>query len=134
MKAYKVLFKNGHFIEKNTNKRIMLANNGEFIITGEDMQFADKDEKLRTLDLMEPAAKLDAVHKKFGPDKVIQLLTVGTILFFRIGNSKRLANEKTMEYFFKCTLLEDLYMYKIATRAQTVFISTSNRLESRRNG
>jgi hypothetical protein len=123
MKAYKVIFSNGQFLEKGTNKRILLANNGEFILTGEEHFFADKDEKLRTPDLMEPDAKLDFVQKKFGKDKVLKLLPSGTILFFRLGNSKRLSGEKTMEYFFKCTLLEDLYMYKIGTRAQSVYDS-----------
>lgn len=47
MKAYKVIFKHGHFIDLETQKRVIPIEEGEYIIAAGDSFFVEEDVKLK---------------------------------------------------------------------------------------
>lgn len=116
MKAFKVIFQRGHFVDIITGNRIIPVPGEEYIITANADAFSEEDEKFRNIKPLSKANKLTWVEKDFGSRGYIKLLDAGTNLFFRVGNSKKLTGEKSQQYIFTCALQEDLYIYKLNKR------------------
>lgn len=120
MKAYKVIYKHGHFIDSETNQRLIPVHNAEYIITASDDAFEHVDTKLELKDILDETGKADWVSMGYGANH-IKLLKASTQLAFRIGNSKRAKGEDSMQYIFACTLLEDLYLYLLKDKTKSEY-------------
>lgn len=116
MKAFRVEYRNGHFIDTETKKRIIPIPGSFYTITGKDEVFATEDEKLELKESKSTEVKRDWAIKKYGEGNVIQLLPAGKKLYFRVGNSKVVKGDSRFDYRFSCILLEDLYLYKLKGR------------------
>ena len=113
MKGFKAIYKHGHFIDVETNKRLIPVQGEEYTITAKESAFKteDKDIKLMLPDSLNSLAKENWINKKYGDGNYIQILSANEQLFFRVGISKRDARDESHEYIFLCTLKEDLYLY-----------------------
>lgn len=113
MKAFRVEYRNGHFIDTETKKRIIPIPGAFYTITGKDEAFASEDEKLGLAESKSPDEKREWVLKSYGEGNVVKLLPAGKKLYFRVGNSKVVKGDLGKDYRFSCLLLEDLYLYKL---------------------
>jgi len=111
MKAFKVVFKHGHFIEVNTNKRILPRQGGEFIITANEEDFERFDYKIATREPLDIGVQAKTVFAKYGEQNVIKIRNRGEKLVFVISNSQRVPGDESRKYVLVCHLLEDLYVY-----------------------
>ncbi len=111
MKAYKVIYKHGHFIDVETQTRLIPVQDAEYTISAPDNAFKTEDAKLTVADALNRETKAKWVEKKYGIGKFIKILGENEQLFFRVGNSKRIEGDENHQYIFLCTLKEDLYMY-----------------------
>lgn len=116
MKAFKVVYQHGHFIDSETEQRLIPVQGAEYTITADDRAFKKEDSKLITASPRNPKEKEQWALKEFGEGNYGKILNSGTQLFFRIGNSKRVEGDESRQYIFVCTILEDLYLYKIKSR------------------
>lgn len=111
MKAFSVKFLNGHFIDQDTEKRIILVQNGIYTISANDSAFVEEDEKLIIAAGLEKELKAKEIQEKHKNTDTIIFLPANTELLFRIGNSKSLKGDQSYAHFLTCILLEDLYIY-----------------------
>lgn len=116
MKAFKVTFQHGHFIDSETGQRLIPVQGAEYHISADSNAFKAEDVKLKVAEPLNPADKLEWAKEEFGSGNFFKILSAGTPLFFRIGNSKRVEGDESREYIFTCIILEDLYMHKIKSR------------------
>jgi hypothetical protein len=112
MKAFKVKYYHGHFIDLASGKRILPSQGKEYIIIAEEDAFKAQDEKLQKEIPKNSTDKAEWIAGKYQGKQATKLLDSGTKLFYRVGNSKRVDGEESLEYLFSCELLEDLYAYK----------------------
>lgn len=111
MKAFKVVFQHGQFIDLETQKRIIPVQGAEYVISADSDSFTTDDVKL---EMEKPLSDIDKARwadNKFGKGNYVKILNAGEQLFFRIGNSKQVQGDESQEYIFLCTLLEDLYLF-----------------------
>lgn len=120
MKAFKVIYQHGHFIDKDTNQRVIPVQGGEFIITASTESFTTEDSKLVMDPPLTSAQKAEWASKKLG-NKCIKMMNAGEKLFFRVGNSRIVKGDENRQYIFSCQLLEDLYLYCIKFQDGTKF-------------
>jgi hypothetical protein len=113
MKAFKVKYDHGHFIDQETNRRVLPIQGGEFIISATEGAFRSEDEKLYKLKPKNAIEKAGWVAEEY-PGRSAKLLDAGSRLFYRVGNSKQANGDRGLEYLFGCELLEDLYIYQTA--------------------
>lgn len=111
MKSFKVIFQHGHFIDKETKRRIIPVQGAQFIITADPAAFTADDAKLKNEEPLSSAEKAQWAKVKFGSTGYGRMLKAGEQLFFRVGNSKRVQGDESRQYIFLCTILEDLYLY-----------------------
>lgn len=111
MKAFKVIYKHGHFIEVETKKRIIPVQGAEYIISALDKSFKTEDALLKMEDILDSKAKAVWAEKNFGINNCEKILAAEIQLFFRIGNSKKAEGDENLQFIFVCKLLEDLYLY-----------------------
>lgn len=111
MKAYKVIYKHGHFIDVETGVRLIPVQGAEYTISAPDKAFKSEDAKLKVGDTLSSEVKAAWAEEKFGIDKFAKIMNAGEQLFFRVGNSKRVEGDEDHQYIFLCTLFEDLYLY-----------------------
>ena len=111
MKAFKVVYQHGHFIDKESKKRIIPVQGEEYIITADPKAFTSEDAKLEMSDPLSQSEKFGWASEVYGNGNFHKILNTGQLLFFRIGNSKRVQGDESRQYIFVCTLLEDLYLY-----------------------
>lgn len=111
MKAFKVIYKHGHFIDIETQQRIIPVQGSEYMITAADEAFKTEDSKLAIGTSLSTKEKKNWAEEKFGIGKFVKILNVGEQLFFRVGNAKRADGDEDRQYIFACNLLEDLYLY-----------------------
>ena len=116
MKAFKVKYYHGHFIDVVTKKRILPNQGCEYIINAEEEAFKSEDEKLRTITPKNSLEKAKSIENEYPNTKHFKLLHAGKKLFYRVGNSKRAQGDESYEYLFSCELLEDLYIYQMPKR------------------
>ena len=114
MRTYKTQFKHGQFIDTDTGKRIIPVQGAIYEITGDIDSFKEEDEKLSKYEPQSGEDKKKSIYNKFGQSNVDKIADAGTQLLFRIGNSKRIFGDESMDYIFTCLLLEDLYIFKNA--------------------
>lgn len=114
MQTFKVKYIHGHFIETDTKKRILPVQGAEYVITGNDDDFAIDDEKLKTSKPLSALEKKNWILSKYGKERSHKILNSGDKLMFRVGNSKRIYGDESREYVFQCTLLEDLYLFLVS--------------------
>ncbi|WP_372744410.1 hypothetical protein [Lutibacter sp.] len=113
MKAYKTIYKHGHFIDLESGKRLIPIQNYEYTITADDNAFNEVDNKLVIKDPQNSLEQEAHIISKHGVENCVNILEKGTQLFFRIGNSRSIEGDESRQYIFTCTLLEDLYLFKI---------------------
>lgn len=111
MKAFKVIYKHGHFIDLETKQRLVPVQGAEYIITAEEKAFKTEDTKLKIGDALNSKEKAGWAEREFGKGNYIKILNAGEQLFFRVGNSRRVEGDENHQYIFLCSLLEDLYLY-----------------------
>jgi hypothetical protein len=111
MKTYKVIFKHGHFIDVDSQLRIIPIQGQEYVISGDSNSFKEEDPKMMIGDPLNSNDKLEWATKHFKDSPFKKILNAGDKLFFRIGNSRREDGDESTQYIFLCTLLEDLYLY-----------------------
>lgn len=111
MKAFRVKFLNGHFIDQDTEKRVIPVQNGIYTISADDSAFVEDDEKLIIASGLEKEQKAKEIEQKHKNTDTILFLLANTELLFRIGNSKSVKGDQSYAHFLTCTLLEDLYIY-----------------------
>ncbi|HPD66417.1 MAG TPA: hypothetical protein P5050_12315 [Bacteroidia bacterium] len=116
MKAFKVTFQHGHFIDTETGKRLIPVQGAEYHIIADSEAFKSEDVKLKFKEPLNAADKLAWAKSEFGEGNFIKILDAGSPLFFRIGNSKKVEGDESSEYIFTCIILEDLYIFKIKSR------------------
>lgn len=116
MKAFKVIYQHGHFIDKETKQRILPMQGAEYIITASDVAFKAEDDKLTKGNPLNSEQKANWAEAEFGKNNCTKILSANTQLFFRVGNSKFTQGDESLQYIFTCCLLEDLYLYKISSR------------------
>jgi hypothetical protein len=113
MKAFKAIFSHGHFIDKESKKRLVPVQGAEYIISAEDVAFKIEDIELKEDDVLNEKDKATWIEKKYGYGKYVKILKAGEQLFFRVGNSKQVEGDEDNQYIFVCNLLEDLYLYLV---------------------
>jgi hypothetical protein len=111
MKAFKVIYQHGHFIDKESKLRIIPVQGEEYIITASPNAFTTEDTKLKMAEPLNNTEKSIWALQQFGKDNYGKILNSGEQLFFRVGNSRRVQGDESREYIFICTLLEDLYLH-----------------------
>ena len=111
MKAFKVVYQHGHFVDKESKKRIIPVQGAEYIITANSDAFTTEDAKLEMSTPLTQSEKAAWALAEFGKGNFQKILNAGQQLFFRIGNSKTVKGDESRQYIFVCTLLEDLYLY-----------------------
>lgn len=116
MKAFKVKFSHGQFIDMESNQRLIPVQGQEYTIAGPDNAFKTEDSKLLIESVLSTEEKESWSKKKFGPEKTLKLLNSGIDLCFRVGNSKFVEGDESRQFIFSCTLLEDLYLYLMKGR------------------
>ena len=116
MKAFKVTYQHGHFIDRETDQRIVPVQGAEYIITASENAFKTEDDKLKEGKPFTAEQKAKWAEAEFGKSNYSKLLLANTQLFFRVGNSKLVQGDESLQYIFSCSLLEDLYLYKIPSR------------------
>ena len=89
MKAFKVIFQHGHFIDTETGKRLIPVQGAEYYIIADSEAFKSEDVKLKFKEPLNAADKLAWAKSEFGKGNFIKILNAGSPLFFRIGNSKK---------------------------------------------
>lgn len=111
MKAFKVIYKHGHFIDTENNQRLIPVQGAEYTITANDNAFKTEDEKLEIDKALNSNEKAAWAEKIYGKNSYAKIMNVDEQLFFRVGNSKKIVGDEDRQYVFVCTLLEDLYLY-----------------------
>jgi hypothetical protein len=111
MKAFKVIYKHGHFIDVETKQRLIPVQNAEYTISATDKAFKTEDSKLKMGDHLKPNEKAAWIEKEFGKGNYGKIMNEGEQLFFRVGNSRKIEGDESRQYIFICTLLEGLYLY-----------------------
>ncbi len=111
MKAFKVVFKHGHFIDIETGIRLIPVQDAEYTISAPDKAFKTEDVKLMIGDPLNSDEKAAWAESEFGRNDYARILNTGQMLFFRVGNSRKVEGDESRQYIFVCTLLEDLYLY-----------------------
>lgn len=66
MKAYKAIFRNGHFIDVETDRPLIPIQGCEYIITAKDSYFREVDSKLHKEDALNESDKAKWAQEKFG--------------------------------------------------------------------
>jgi hypothetical protein len=116
MNNFEVIYRNGQFIEKSTGKRIILVQDKEYLIIGDNSSFGVADSVFHADMALDGEKKAIQIEKEYGKGNCVKILGSGNILSFRLGKSKIKKSESTRVYYFTCTLLEDLYLYKMRNR------------------
>lgn len=119
MKAFKVTYSHGHFIDKETKKRIMPIQGEEYIITAYEDSFSIEDNNSLDSKVLNSIEKKKYVEDKYGINNVGCILNLGSTLYFKFGNRKIIKGDESNSFLFSCVLLEDLYIYKISKRNPT---------------
>ncbi|MBS3915224.1 MAG: hypothetical protein KG003_12060 [Bacteroidetes bacterium] len=111
MKAYKVVYKHGHFIDVESGQRLIPVQGAEYTISAADKAFKSEDAKLKMGDALNSKDKAEHVEKEYGKGNYAKIMNTDEQLFFRVGNSRKAEGDENHQYIFVCTLLEDLYLY-----------------------
>jgi len=111
MKAFKVIYKHGHFIDVETQQRLIPVQGAEYTISAADKAFKTEDAKMKIGDTLNSKEKAEWAEKEFGKGNFAKLLNADAQLFFRVGNSRKVEGDESQQYIFVCRLLEDLYLY-----------------------
>jgi hypothetical protein len=113
MKAFKVIYKHGHFVDVETQQRLRPVQGAEYTITAADKAFKTEDAKQKVGATLDSKTKALWAEQKYGSGNYGQIMCAKDQLFFRVGNSRREEGDEDHQYIFLCTLLEDLYLYKV---------------------
>jgi len=116
METFNVKYEHGHFIDKENKKRIIPIQGKEYIIIGETKSFTAEDIRLEIGQSKNEDEKCEWMNGVHGKTDYGKILNAGEQLYFRIGNSKKIKGDEDREYIFRCTLNEDLYIYKLKNR------------------
>ena len=98
MITFKVTYKHGHFIDLETNLRILPVQGAEYSITANEYDFKTEDSKLLRVNPMTEKEKENWVYHKYGEGNFQRILKAGQQLFFRVGNSRTDQGDEDHEY------------------------------------
>jgi hypothetical protein len=111
MKSFNVIYRHGHFIDKETDKRLIPQQGSEFVIIAEPNSLLEFDDKLTVAKPMSSDDKKLWAFRQFGKGNYIKIADAGEELLFRVGNSKVAKGDESNRYILLCSLKEDLYLY-----------------------
>jgi hypothetical protein len=117
MKTFKVIYERGHFIDKETRKRILPVQGEEYMLFSETGAFLEEDEMLKLPTTKDAEEKRMWAIGEFGEGNFVRVLEAGQQLVFRLGNSKSANKDLGKEYLLTCKLMEDLYLYRLKKRS-----------------
>lgn len=110
MQTFKVKFKNGHFYDLLSGNRIIPKSGHEFMLIGDEIAFEKEDILIKSYAIQNPNERVQSLSKKYN-NNLIKIRDAQSCLYFRLGiGTPREANQDK-QYVFKCTILEDLYLY-----------------------
>jgi hypothetical protein len=113
MKTHNVINLNGLLFSKESNKRIILKEKHEFVITSTEDGFEEVDSLNKEPERLRDSNEMKSyVYSKYPNHDIMKLFDAGNEFIFRIGLGKRKDNEEEKDYFFICRILEDLYLYR----------------------
>ncbi len=118
MKAFKVIYRHGHFIDVETQKRLIPVQGAEYTISAVNNAFKTDDDKLLISDTLNSTDKASWVEMEYGKGNYAKIMCADEKLFFRVGNSKKVEGDENHQYIFVCTLLEDLYLYLLKNKSR----------------
>ncbi len=113
MKAFKVTYQNGHFVDVETKKRVIPVQGAEYVLSANSEAFTFEDFINIERKFLSSEEKVEMIKSKHGSGNFEKILDSGERLFFRMGNSRRVVGDTSREFIFVCVLKEDLYIYKI---------------------
>lgn len=118
MKNLNVIYRNGHFYNKENEKRIIFKEENSYSIQGYKNSFLLEDplnEKHKSEEILDAdAMKADILNIK-ELESYALLLPAGTKLQFHLGTLKKAAENQHNYFRFELELLEDLYLYRKKT-------------------
>src|SRR5690554_2565375 len=100
IQSFTVKYSHGHFIDSNTNQRIIPVQGQEYVITADKEAFIKEDPKLSPIKPLSEAAKKNWVVRKYGKDNFEKIMSPGDQLFFRVGNSKMIHGDERWQNIF----------------------------------
>ncbi len=110
MKAYKVIYRHGHFIDVITQKRLIPVQGSEYMISADENAFNSEDLKFKIGKACDSEEKAAQVEKIYGRGYFEKIMNKDDRLFFRLGYSIVEKGDESHQYIFVCRLLEDLYL------------------------
>jgi hypothetical protein len=111
MKSFSVIYQHGHFIDKETRRRLIPQQGSEFVIIAEQNSLLEFDDKLIVAEPKSSEGKKLWAIDQFGEGNYIKIADAGDKLLFRIGNSKVAKGDESSRFILLCSLKEDLYLY-----------------------
>jgi len=77
MKAFKVIYKHGHFIDVETRQRLIPVQGAEYIISAADKAFKTEDAKMKIGDTLNSKDKASWAEGEFGKGNSAVIMTAG---------------------------------------------------------
>lgn len=110
MKSFNTTFRNGHFYDEATNKRIIPINGKQYLIAADHDAFCQHDELMPDKKPYLDDQKMISIKEKY-KGNIIKLLNKNSALYFRLGLGGPAINEQSLQYVFECVINDDLYIY-----------------------
>lgn len=113
MKVFKVKHQNGLLFNKENGKRVILKEQFEYSIMGEDIAFEEEDSLNKQHKSNRNAEDMEIyIQYKYQGAEIRKLLNANHLLIFRVGLGKTKEGDRGSTYHFLCRILEDLYAYR----------------------
>jgi hypothetical protein len=118
MKSFSTIYRNGHFYDEKTEKRIIPINGKHYVIASDDDAFQQEDELMPDNNPVLNEQKLKFLKQKYDAN-IIKLLHKESLLYFRLGLGTPGKSQKSLQYVFECKTNDDLYIYLPPGAAKT---------------
>lgn len=110
MKSFNTIFRNGHFYDQATKKRIIPINEKQYVIAADNDAFQLVDELMPENKPFLTEERIEFFKRKYN-NNIIKLLDKGQLLYFRLGLGTPSKSQKSLQYVFECKIVDDLYIY-----------------------
>ncbi len=120
MKNLNAKYKYGHLWDKTTGKRIILKDNSEILIAGDNNCFEIQDLNNHPIIPLSKSKILEKVKLTDNLSKYQIILDRGSILYFEIKVTLKKEDMERIECVFEVELLEDLYIFTKTTWKNTL--------------
>ena len=111
MKNLNTKYKYGHLWDITTGKRIILKDNSEILIAGDNLCFESEDVNNKPNKILSQEEQIQKVKSIDDLAKYQKILDRGTILLVDIKVTIKKTKKERIECVFKVELQEDLYIY-----------------------